>query len=101
MLVALLGLFVLYSAARLYQQAFAWYAGTDTTSPLFAKYWQPGQMRTLKVSATDAAWETERLTSFLNDPDSRFGAMLFFFEPDGTRRIATVGGPIIPTFVRS
>jgi len=25
--------------------------------------------------------------------------MLFFYEPDGTRRIALVGGPIIPTFV--
>jgi methane/ammonia monooxygenase subunit C len=39
MLAALLGLFVLFAAARLYQQAFAWYAGTDTTSPLFDKYW--------------------------------------------------------------
>ena len=62
---------------------------------------KPGQTRVLKVSATDVAWETERLTSFLNDPDSRFGAMLFFFEPDGTRRVAIIGGPIIPTFVRS
>src|SRR5262245_25376864 len=39
MLAALLGLFALFAAARLYQQAFAWYAGTDATSPLFAKYW--------------------------------------------------------------
>jgi len=61
---------------------------------------QPGETRVLQVTATDAAWETERLTSFLNDPDSRFGAMLFFYEPGGTRHISTVGGPIIPIFVR-
>jgi methane/ammonia monooxygenase subunit B len=62
---------------------------------------KPGESRVLQVAATDVAWETERLTSFLNDPDSRFGAMLFFYEPDGTRRSAMIGGPIIPTFVRS
>jgi hypothetical protein len=29
----------IYVAARLYQQKYAWYAGTDSTNPLFDTYW--------------------------------------------------------------
>jgi methane/ammonia monooxygenase subunit B len=58
----------------------------------------PGETRVLAVEATDAAWEVERLTSFLTDVDSKFGAMLFFFDADGRRHITTVGGPILPVF---
>ena len=44
---------------------------------------QPGESREIDVEATDAAWEIERLTSLLNDPDNRFGALLFFYTPNG------------------
>jgi methane/ammonia monooxygenase subunit B len=61
--------------------------------------WQPGETRTVKVAATDAAWEVERLTAMLNDPDNRYGALLFFFDSDGKRHIASVSGPVIPMFI--
>ena len=61
---------------------------------------QPGETRSIKLEATDAAWEVERLTAMLNDPDNRYGALLFFFDSDGKRHIASVSGPIITTFVR-
>ena len=32
-------LLALFGGARIYQQAFAWSMGTDSTSPEFAKYW--------------------------------------------------------------
>ena len=60
----------------------------------------PGESRAMKIEATDVAWETERLTSFINDPDSRFGALLFFYDDAPGRHIAMIGGPIVPTFVR-
>jgi methane/ammonia monooxygenase subunit B len=60
---------------------------------------QPGEQRRVVVEATDAAWEAERLTSLLNDPDNRYGALLFFYEPGGVRHIASVSGPIVPTFM--
>ena len=55
----------------------------------------------MRVDATDAAWEIERLTSFLTDVDSKFGGLLFFFDPQGNRYIAEVGGPILPVFKKS
>ncbi|HYM03107.1 MAG TPA: bacterial ammonia monooxygenase, subunit AmoB [Stellaceae bacterium] len=67
----------------------------DDNTPL-----NPGESRAIKVEATDVAWEVERLTSFINDPDSRFGALLFFYDNQQARHIATIGGPIVPTFVR-
>jgi methane/ammonia monooxygenase subunit B len=59
---------------------------------------KPGETRTLSFEATDVAWELERLTSFLTDVDSKVGGLLFFFDSDGTRHIAEVGGPILPVF---
>jgi methane/ammonia monooxygenase subunit B len=59
---------------------------------------QPGEHRRVLVEATDAAWEAERLTSLINDPDNRYGALLFFYEAGGARHIASVSGPIVPTF---
>jgi len=50
---------------------------------------------------TDAAWEVERLVSLVNDPDSRFGGLVFFFDDKGTRSISEVMGPIVPTFVHT
>jgi len=60
---------------------------------------QPGETREIVVEATDSAWEVERLTSLLNDPDNRFGALIFFYTPEGVRRIAEISGPIIPNFL--
>ena len=67
----------------------------DNNAPL-----APGESRPFKLEATDVAWEVERLTSFINDPDSRFGALLFFYDDQKARHIASIGGPIVPTFLR-
>lgn len=58
----------------------------------------PGETRTLRVEATDAAWEVERLVSFLTNVDSRFGAMLSFYDDASERHMAEVSGPIVPVF---
>jgi methane/ammonia monooxygenase subunit B len=58
----------------------------------------PGATKDIKFEATDAAWEIERLTSFLTDVDSRFGGLLFLYDSEGKRHIVEVGGPIIPVF---
>ena len=60
---------------------------------------QPGETRTLKFVAADVAWEAERLTSLMRDPDSSFGGLLYFYDSDGERHIASVYGTIVPTFV--
>jgi len=60
---------------------------------------QPGETRTVKFVAADVAWEAERLTSLMRDPDSSFGGLLFFYDSDGERHIANVYGTIVPTFV--
>lgn len=60
----------------------------------------PGETRKLCLEATDAAWETERLVSFLTNVDSRVGGMLFFFDGGGQRHMAEVSGPIIPVFTQ-
>jgi methane/ammonia monooxygenase subunit B len=62
---------------------------------------KPGETRTMHVDATDAAWEIERLTSFLTDVDSKFGGLLFFYDAQGKRIIAEVGGPIVPVFKKA
>ena len=50
------------------------------------------------VSATDARWETERLTAFLTDVDARIGALLFFYNRSGDRKIVDVASSILPVF---
>jgi methane/ammonia monooxygenase subunit B len=60
---------------------------------------QPGETRILDIEATDVAWETERLSSLLTDPDSSYGALLFFYDAEGNRIIAEVFGQILPTFI--
>jgi methane/ammonia monooxygenase subunit B len=59
---------------------------------------KPGETRLIRIEATDAAWEIERLTSFLTDVDSKVGGLLFLFDPEGRRHIVEVGGPILPVF---
>jgi methane/ammonia monooxygenase subunit B len=58
----------------------------------------PGETRLVNIEATDAAWEVERLTSLMNDPDNRVGGLLFLFDAEGKRLISSVSGPIIPVF---
>ena len=50
------------------------------------------------ISATDARWETERLTAFLTDVDARIGALLFFYNDNGNRKIVDVASSILPVF---
>lgn len=58
----------------------------------------PGETRELAIEATDAAWELERLTSFLTDVDSRMGGMLVFYDDAGKRSLAEISGAILPVF---
>lgn len=60
---------------------------------------QPGESRTMDVTASDAAWEVYRLADIIYDPDSRFAGLLFFFDDAGNREMATVDAPLIPTFM--
>jgi methane/ammonia monooxygenase subunit B len=65
----------------------------DNPAPLM-----PGETRVVRIAATDAAWELERLTSFLTDVDSKFGALLFLFDAQGKRQMVEISGPIVPVF---
>ena len=58
----------------------------------------PGETREIKLEASDALWEVERLVSFLTDVDSKFGGLLFFVDKSGNRLMTEIGGPILPTF---
>jgi methane/ammonia monooxygenase subunit B len=58
----------------------------------------PGETKTVKLTAADAAWETEGLANLISDPDSRFGGMLFFFDSAGGRHMTSIGGPLLPVF---
>ncbi|MFN0318042.1 MAG: bacterial ammonia monooxygenase, subunit AmoB [Burkholderiales bacterium] len=61
----------------------------------------PGETRIVKLDATDAAWELERLVGFLTNVDSRVGALLFFYDDKGQRHINSVAGPILPVFKKT
>lgn len=61
-------------------------------------YISPGELKKVFVSATDARWETERLTAFLTDVDARIGALLFFYNRSGDRKIVDVASSILPVF---
>jgi methane/ammonia monooxygenase subunit B len=59
----------------------------------------PGETRTVEVTASDAAWEVYRLADLIYDPDSRFAGLLFFWDENGNRQLVTVDAPLIPTFI--
>lgn len=59
----------------------------------------PGESRVIEFEMTDAAWEVERLTSLLNDPDNRVGGLLFCYDDRNERIIANVSGSIVPVFM--
>jgi methane/ammonia monooxygenase subunit B len=58
----------------------------------------PGQSKLLTVTATDAAWEEQRLADIIYDPDSRFGALAIFLDQGGYKHVIPIGGPMIPRF---
>nr|BAH22831.1 methane monooxygenase protein B1 [Methylococcaceae bacterium ET-SHO] len=58
----------------------------------------PGETQLVSIEATDAAWEVERLSSFMHDPDSTFGALLIFYSDENERYVSELYGPIVPTF---
>jgi len=58
----------------------------------------PGQTRIVKMFAEDALWETYRLTTMINDPDSVVAGLLFFYDAKGGREIVEIGGPLLPVF---
>jgi len=58
----------------------------------------PGESRDVRIEATDVAWEVERLSSLLNDPESTIGALLYFYDDEGTRYISELFGNVIPVF---
>jgi len=58
----------------------------------------PGETRKVWVSAKDAAWEVQNLSSLIYDPDSRFAGLLFLYGEDGSRHIVETGGVLIPDF---
>jgi len=58
---------------------------------------QPGETRTIKATATDAAWENERMSDLIYDPDSRFGGLVKFYG-GGKQHVISIGAPIIPVF---
>ena len=70
---------------------------TSDDSPI-----QPGETRTFQINAQDAAFETERLSSLIFDPDSAFGGLLYFYGTnDNERMLSDVGGTLVPVFVNS
>lgn len=59
----------------------------------------PGETAVVEISGTDAAWEVERLSDVIYDPDSRFAGLLFFVDPEGNKLPIGIGGPLVPTFI--
>jgi methane/ammonia monooxygenase subunit B len=59
----------------------------------------PGETRTVKATAGDAAWEVYRLSDIIYDPDSRFAGLLFFVDSQGNRQPVPIDAPLIPSFM--
>nr|ANC58168.1 particulate methane monooxygenase PmoB subunit apoprotein [Candidatus Methylacidiphilum infernorum] len=58
----------------------------------------PGESKTLEVSMQSAEWENQRLTMY-HETTNRFGGLLFFTDPSGTRQIYAIADQIvIPRF---
>ena len=59
---------------------------------------QPGEQRTVLMTAGDALWESERLDGLINDADSRIGGLVFFLTREGERYISSITAAVIPKF---
>lgn len=66
---------------------------TDNPAPI-----QPGETRQVRIVATDAGWETEKLDGLIRDADSRLGGLLFFYDSDGQRIVSSISAAVIPRF---
>ena len=58
----------------------------------------PGETKTIKATAADAAFATQRLSSITKDADSRFGGLMFFYGASGARYMTSVAGSVIPVY---
>jgi methane/ammonia monooxygenase subunit B len=58
----------------------------------------PGEAKVVRITATDAGWETEKLDGLIRDADSRLGGLLFLYDDGGKRRVASVSTAVIPRF---
>ena len=65
----------------------------DSTDPIL-----PGETRPVRITATDSLWQRERLDGIIRDADSRIGGLLFFYDGNGQRHIASVSTAVIPKF---
>ncbi|NOT84226.1 MAG: methane monooxygenase/ammonia monooxygenase subunit B [Methylococcaceae bacterium] len=65
----------------------------DNATPI-----QPSEQRTVLMTAGDALWESEKLDGLINDPDSRIGGLLFFYDTEGERYVSSVTAAVIPKF---
>jgi methane/ammonia monooxygenase subunit B len=65
----------------------------DSADPI-----QPRETRTVRVTALDALWATQRLDGLIRDPDSRLGGLLFLYDATGKRHIASISTAVIPKF---
>ncbi|MEQ1527971.1 MAG: bacterial ammonia monooxygenase, subunit AmoB, partial [Methylococcales bacterium] len=59
---------------------------------------QPGEQRTVLMSAGDALWESEKLDGVINDADSRIGGLVFFYDSEGERYVSSISSAVIPKF---
>lgn len=57
-----------------------------------------GETRRVVIRAEDAMWETMGLYKLIENPDSHFSGLLFFFDEEGTRYMVEPFGSFIPTF---
>lgn len=65
----------------------------DSADPI-----QPGETRTVRVTAADVLWQRERLDGLIRDADSRLGGLLFLYDANGKRHIASISTAVIPKF---
>lgn len=65
----------------------------DAAAPI-----QPGETRIVDITAIDAGWETEKLDGLIRDADSRLGGLLFLYDGEGKRVIASISTAVIPRF---
>ena len=59
---------------------------------------QPGETRVFTITASDVAWERERLIGLVKGPDNSYGGLVYFFDEAGDRFLTSIGGPILPKF---
>jgi methane/ammonia monooxygenase subunit B len=66
----------------------------DNVAPI-----QPGEERTMTITARDVYWESEKLDGLIRDSDSRIGGLLFLHDSViGARYISSITAAVIPKF---